>query len=352
MYKALFLIAHAANISVTLPNVPANSTNPIDLIVAIYRFLLGISGFLAISVIIYGAVKYAVSAGNASGLGEAKDWIIAALSGLALLAGAYIILRTINPELTILNLPTLNPINVTIPPTTGGSGTFGPSANVWGCEDSAGNVQNCYATQGECSSGCQSSGDTTGSGNATVVSCVQIKGSSCPARQQAVYDRGGWSGAVIPPGTVTDAQARALLVGVSVNRPSDCTTKGQTDCTSLDGFPRTAIAKVNAVAQNCGCSVVISGGTEAGHLSHGVGKAVLDIRGASASDVSKLDRYVYSVTGQTNKNTAPLNQAAGTPGSDGATYYWEVSGTVNGGITSGNNHYHVHWRASDVSMPY
>ncbi|MEK9180481.1 MAG: hypothetical protein AAB897_03655 [Patescibacteria group bacterium] len=73
----------------------------------IYRFSLFSAGILAFGAIVYGGIKYTFAAGNPSGQSEGKEWVKGALLGLLLLAGAYLILRTINPQLVQLRLPTL-----------------------------------------------------------------------------------------------------------------------------------------------------------------------------------------------------------------------------------------------------
>ncbi len=72
-----------------------------------YKFALLISGILAFGAIVYGGVKYTFAAGNPSGQSEGKEWVKGALLGLLLLGGAYLILRTINPELVDLSLAEL-----------------------------------------------------------------------------------------------------------------------------------------------------------------------------------------------------------------------------------------------------
>lgn len=86
-----------------------------------YQYALGVGGILAFGVVVYGGVRYMISAGNPSGQSDAKEWIKAALMGLLLLAGAYFILNVINPKLTNLTLPTLQPPMGTTTSTTGNS---------------------------------------------------------------------------------------------------------------------------------------------------------------------------------------------------------------------------------------
>lgn len=71
----------------------------------IYQFGLGIAGVLAVGMIIAGAIRRVVSAGNPSGITESNSMITSALWGIALLFGSYLILRTINPVLVSLRDP-------------------------------------------------------------------------------------------------------------------------------------------------------------------------------------------------------------------------------------------------------
>ncbi|MDP3901647.1 MAG: pilin [bacterium] len=98
---------------------------------SIYNFSVYIGGFLAMAAIVWGAIEWTTSAGNPSKLSEAKDRITSAVYGMILLLAAYLILNTINPQLTELKplgaLPTNdNPngqsANNNTPP---GEGAFG-----------------------------------------------------------------------------------------------------------------------------------------------------------------------------------------------------------------------------------
>lgn len=68
----------------------------------LYAFIIGISGLAAFVMIVWGGVQYMTSAGNPTRTGEAKDKIQKALLGLLLVLASFLILRVINPELTIL----------------------------------------------------------------------------------------------------------------------------------------------------------------------------------------------------------------------------------------------------------
>jgi hypothetical protein len=102
-----FSIARAATISIN-PNFPGISNptqaGPIGWVAGFYNFMLIAAGTLAFGSIVYGGFLYATSAGNASRQSEGRSWILSALIGLLLLGGAYLILHTINPNLTNLQI--------------------------------------------------------------------------------------------------------------------------------------------------------------------------------------------------------------------------------------------------------
>ena len=70
----------------------------------LYKFAVGIAGLLALGMIVAGGVYYTVSSGSSDKQKEAKDMITSALLGVALILASYLILNTINPEMTKLNL--------------------------------------------------------------------------------------------------------------------------------------------------------------------------------------------------------------------------------------------------------
>lgn len=57
---------------------------------------------MALGVLIFGGILYTISAGNASRQDDAKSWLLGAVMGIFILFGSYLILNTINPELTKL----------------------------------------------------------------------------------------------------------------------------------------------------------------------------------------------------------------------------------------------------------
>ncbi|HUX35645.1 MAG TPA: hypothetical protein VMV71_01270, partial [Candidatus Paceibacterota bacterium] len=73
-----------------------------------YTFSLVGGVFLAVGVIVWAGLKYTLAAGNPSTQSDARDQILQALLGIVLLLGAFLILYTINPNLTNLAPVTLN----------------------------------------------------------------------------------------------------------------------------------------------------------------------------------------------------------------------------------------------------
>lgn len=109
------LVAHGAALDLNAyPWVQPNQT-PAGFVARLYQVSLGVAAACALGVILYGAIRYAVSGGNASSQGEARKWISGAIWGLVLLLAAYIILWTINPDLVNLIDPGLPAANVTAP---------------------------------------------------------------------------------------------------------------------------------------------------------------------------------------------------------------------------------------------
>ncbi len=72
-----------------------------------YYFIVGISGFSAFFMLVWGGFDWISSGLNPDRIGEAKDKINSAVIGLIIILSAYLILRIINPDLTTLELPDL-----------------------------------------------------------------------------------------------------------------------------------------------------------------------------------------------------------------------------------------------------
>ncbi len=101
----------AANIKLNLDypafgNIDINENQDLNQIIAwLYYFIVGISGFSAFFMFVWGGFQWSSSVGNPSVITEAKDKLTSAALGVLIVLSAYLILQVINPELTTLNLP-------------------------------------------------------------------------------------------------------------------------------------------------------------------------------------------------------------------------------------------------------
>lgn len=183
----------------------------------LYKLALWIVAISALFMAIVGGFLYLSSAGNTSTLGTAKKTIVSALVGLVIALISWLLLDTINGDLTNLKL-------------TGLTGSIGSGT---------GTTAGATATAG------------TGSGGSTT------------------------------SGTYTHAEAVAALsaagIGVTSTK-AGCLGVDAVDCTTLEQIPKAAIDDLISIKKDCGCSFNVTGGTETtGHVSHGPGKPVVDV---------------------------------------------------------------------------
>ncbi len=88
-----------------------------EYISAVYKYAVGIVGILATVVMMFGGVLWITAGGNQERISNAKSWITASLTGLVLVLCSYLILNTVNPDLT-----RFKPIEIKLvekPPETG-----------------------------------------------------------------------------------------------------------------------------------------------------------------------------------------------------------------------------------------
>ncbi len=184
----------------------------------------------AIFMIGFGGFTYMASAGNTSMIKKGKGMITDAIIGLVVALLIWLVLNIINPDL----------VNLSIDPLPGVS--FDPA----------------------------STGATTADQNS------QGGGAATGTFAAKLYSGGN---------VYTDERARAYLVenSVSVNK-ANCTSPSQTNCTSLEQWPTVMAGTAVGIRRNCNCEVVVTGGTEAGHATHGRGRAAMDMRRTSALD--------------------------------------------------------------------
>jgi hypothetical protein len=101
----------------------------------------------------------------------------------------------------------------------------------------------------------------------------------------------------VPPQAVTNGTEQAnrdalTAQGITVNNPP-CTATKTTECTNLADLPQSAMSMLIQLKDSCpGSSVVVTGGTEPGHKTHGPGKAVIDIRIGDEKLDSCISKFV------------------------------------------------------------
>ena len=101
-----------------------------EYITGVYNYGLSIAGILAAIVLMAGGVLWLVSGGDASKVKQAQELIVGSIVGLIILAGAYVILTVINPNLTAFQPISLNTIQDPEPVSSEGN----PN-NVMTCSD-------------------------------------------------------------------------------------------------------------------------------------------------------------------------------------------------------------------------
>lgn len=148
--KALADASITINTNIPGPSAPATGIG--GFITNFYSFALMMAGILAFGAIVYGGIKYAVGKGNPSSETEGKSWITNALLGLLLLAGAYVILFTINPQIVTLNIPGLP--QLAAPTAGGGAGGGGAGGGGAGGAGGGGTGQPGPRCQAPSSGGC------------------------------------------------------------------------------------------------------------------------------------------------------------------------------------------------------
>ncbi len=71
-----------------------------DYIEGIYRYGLAIVGMVAATILMYAGLLWVSAGGGQGRIEEAKQWIVASLTGLSVAMFSYILLNTVNPALT------------------------------------------------------------------------------------------------------------------------------------------------------------------------------------------------------------------------------------------------------------
>lgn len=91
-----------------IPGTSINSSKDFpNYVIAIYRFFIWTVGIAALFMVSIGGFMYFGAAGNTSRLEKAKTVITDALLGVIMVLTAWLLLNTINPDLTTIDLQSL-----------------------------------------------------------------------------------------------------------------------------------------------------------------------------------------------------------------------------------------------------
>lgn len=74
-----------------------------DYVKYIFNFAIAISSLVVFGVMVYAGFLYVTSAGNPTTMKDATDRITSAIIGLIIILSSYLLLTTINPQLTVIN---------------------------------------------------------------------------------------------------------------------------------------------------------------------------------------------------------------------------------------------------------
>ncbi|MBI2278769.1 MAG: hypothetical protein HYU81_01755 [Candidatus Brennerbacteria bacterium] len=101
----------------------------------------------------------------------------------------------------------------------------------------------------------------------------------------------------------TDEEPRDKLeaAGIDVRSSGNCNNRCNKNCTSLKGIPKNTVDKLVLIQKDCQakwptCDLTVTGGTEVGHKTHGIGQPAVDISydplvGAFLRASSNIQKY-------------------------------------------------------------
>ncbi len=337
-------------------------------VIRIYQFGIGIVGIVAVGMIVYGGILIAWNTESVDKKGKGREMITSALIGIAVLFGSYLILNTINPQLVRFDLAGTVPDKSKDADTLGGEtdkglsrlqtlcGENGNPASILRPNGEAPGMPNCEYRKTTYKGGSFdvgkdetyygewfadgieegdviwsypyfiSVGEKKGTSTAMCLIYAYKKGSSSiekidldddlalcslnPEIKQKTSDEG--VGGQSAASELIEGELRKY--GVTISSTGNCNFQDDPSCTSLEGLPQKSIDFLKKLGSGCrqtsgwqtmeNCTVVITGGTEVGHATHGMGKNVFDIR-SSGPGVEKLAAIL--------KNSSEVKKVCTTP---------------------------------------
>lgn len=251
---------------------------------------LQIAALLSVVMLAYAGAEYVSSSVNPAGKEDAKKRIRGTLLGLLLALSGYLILRIINPDLVTFKEGFIEPLERA--PTSASTQT-----------SSAGGTNKLGLLVPSVSSGFFSLPPKQ--------TASLRKVSAAPAKTAAIAYSGSEAG--------VRRQIESSGITIKTARPCSSGETYRDGCTNLAGLPATAITGLSDLKKDCNCSIVLTGGTEGGHKTHGYGKAVVDLRKSP-----ELTKYIQASATKGNRTSVGQQWSLG-----GDTYvdegdHWHV----------------------------
>lgn len=309
-----------------------------------FRFLIGLSGALAVIMIVICGIKYMGSGDNSGGKSDAKECIKNAIFGVLIALGAWILLNTINP-LTLSN----NFIVPKLPTASGGGSVPDPKPGTQGkpaiyeplptnpgfwyrWRDETGIHNERYESAAECTAMTEEHYKKNGILPVEGIDCKQITPTNRPITQSEKDTRTSLCGNESCVCGTKTCPGKA----VSINK-SPCLA-GQTACTNVGGLPNDTVDFIKSLAQACNCQILITGGTEPGHKTHAPNSPIFDLR---LTPLDPLYRLIKGADADISEQTGKKGfcSFAGNRAWLYNEYYFtdEKSAVNNGGV----RHWHV-----------
>ena len=114
----------------------------------------------------------------------------------------------------------------------------------------------------------------TGKGNTSAVSGVVPVGAQSPTGAEgAPSGNGDMQNAINEDPSIRE---KLRLLGITVNK-SVCSSPSETNCTTVGGMNPGTFSMLQSLKNTCSGTIQITGGTEAGHKSHGPGLTPVDL---------------------------------------------------------------------------
>lgn len=272
-----------------------------------FKLIIALGAAFAVLMGITGGIQYVASGISPSARSGAKERITNAIIGLVIVLTSYLILNTIDPKLVAFNfqLPPIEGTRAVVAPEVVGKSIFLQSSN--NCERVCGPGSTCMSFTNE-----------TG---VTVSECQPTPPTACVRPQ---------TGTAWP----SDAYERGVLGKMNINvNKANCTTIGQSDCSSVCGLEPGVMNALGELKVRCEekmkahCPIYVSGATEYWlHKSHGDNRKV-DL-GMNVKTPTPFDKYVRSSIPLGNVKGCGLQNVP----------HWAIGSTI---FADEGNHWHA-----------